>query len=155
MAGMFRPPSTATQTALTGFKDTGGNARSIIIYGTQGTDRFNDSNTIKQGQIGKGDTPVTRQDANIEQPFTSGGNEDNKQNLSVYGYIQANGEINYNFLISNAFEAGIVKEVCSFIQMRDSPSVATKEFMLTRDVLNPVVNFIQAENIFVEFSILL
>ena len=153
LAGFFRAPSTAVLT-VGGIKDTSGVSFSLRPYDTIDSDRrFNKIGADRKAQVGKGTTPVTRQDFVIESPFTNGGVEDNPQNSNASGYVSGLGKIEAGTLIASTTGAGTITEVVKQIVLEDSFSTI-RTMIIMRDIISPA-SFIASESINVNHEVLI
>jgi len=154
IAGIFRPISTGTK-VVAGSKSTTGIVSNWKTYGGNGDgDKFNVVNVADSTQVGKGNSPPTREDFNIEVPFTNGGIEDNPVNSGTYGYDGITGKISIPTLISPTFGSGSITEVCHFCNAKQSPSGAVLLFLYIHDIIAPV-NFINGESLNVDYEVLI
>ncbi len=99
-------------------------------------------------QIGKGSTLPTKQDFNIENPFTNGGVEDNMQPTGIGGFVFLDPRILYTTQINPTAGTGGIREVCYFLNLVNSSAV-TKTFLMWRDVI-PLVSFIAGQSITID-----
>lgn len=137
-----------------GLVNTAGISKNLRIYAQNGLPRlFNDLGATDQIQIGKGTTPVTRGDFNIENPFTNGGVEDNKISCLTFGYSSPLGKITIPTLISPTFGSGAITEVCHFFTAYDEVS-GVFQFMSMHDIV-PVSNFIAGQSVNVDYEVLI
>jgi len=151
LTGIFTPPSTTPNT-ITGLKDITGSTETIQSRGLPtDADNFNQAIT-NLIQVGKGSTPATAQDFEIENPFTNGGAEDNKNNVNNGGVDKPNGTITYGAQINPTAGAGAITEVCYFMTMNNSSGVA-KTFLMWRNIITPQVNFIAGQAINIDSEI--
>lgn len=154
LAGHFRAISGSTKTVtlklLTGADTT------LRIYGTSEQDCWTDTNegTVSDfAQVGKGTTPATRQDFNIEVPFV-GGAEGSRQSSIPAGYNSGLGKITISTVITPTLGSGSVTEVVKIQGMIRLATTATDFFAFFRDNVSPV-NFISAEAINVSYEVLI
>jgi len=145
IAGIFQIPTTASKQI--DLVDINGVTKDVRPIGSSTVALMNHSNpALCRGQVGKGTTPATRQDENIENPFTNGGVEDNPQLMSVFGYNSALGKVTSSVPITPTTGAGAISEVVMTIRLNDNTGNPF-DFLITRDIVNPVVNFIIAQTI--------
>jgi len=111
LAKLVRAPSEASLKNVAGFFDSGGNARTLNIFGFSTDELFNYTQlgaTIAKAQVGKGGSTALRQDRDIESPFTNGGLEDTK--VSVQPMTYNAGKVEIPTLISPTTGAGTITE---------------------------------------------
>jgi len=97
-------------------------------------------------QIGKGVSGATRQDFNIESPFASIPRFD----TGFGGYNSGLGQVSVNGLLSPTPEAGAISETVFFAVWRHI-GATTERYLLSRDNISPVVNFIIGQAVNVEY----
>ena len=85
LAGLFRPLSTGNKSVF-GIINTAGASHEMVVYGDPSANNVFNEAGASRAQVGKGTTPPTRQDRNIESPFTNGGVEDSAQSSNLFGY---------------------------------------------------------------------
>jgi len=123
LAQTIRPPTSLETDTPAIFRNTVGVLVSFRIVANNNTTLWNDNVTNPvitetRVQIGKGTTPPTRQDFNIENPFTNGGVEDNSVKSQFSGYVSATGLINMATQLSPMAGAGTITEVVLFKHTR-------------------------------------
>jgi hypothetical protein len=151
LSKLFRAPTTGALSNVGGFFDITGAPLVINIYGLASATLFNEF-AGGNVQVGKGTTPATRQDTNIETPFTNGGVEDNPVNAIVGAYNPSLAKVEIPALISPTAGAGAISEVVRTRGMENSVGVG-KEMLLTRDNVSPVSNFIAGQAINVNHEV--
>ncbi len=130
-------------TVLNSMHDINNFAFTVRAYVGNSTTVMSSSVVLFQAQIGKGTSPATRQDFNIENPFTNGGEEDNRK-LSIKAvYVNATEKIEMSTQFS-ALGLGAISEVCKFIVINDISS-ADRTILISRDIIDPPVNFIASD----------
>lgn len=145
LAGIFRSPSGGNR-QVDGLKNTGGGVFNTRIYATQGdTNRWNFDGALRQVQVGKGSTPVTRQDFRIESAFPD--SPESVLNNSVDGvYNSGLGKISQATLISTTGGAGTITEVIKVFRIRNLANQTGQVCSIFRDIVSPV-GFIAGESI--------
>jgi len=153
IAGIFRPVSNATKVQA-GFTSTTGLSKSLQIYGNQNAPNLNfTENGLSEAQVGKGVTPPTRQDENIEDPFTNGGVEDNPVTTNVGGYNNALGLVSIATQIQPTAGSGSVTEAVKTQQWRTADGDIVK-FLIFRNV-SSAHNFVLGESIDITHEVLI
>lgn len=106
-------------------------------------------------QVGKGTTPATRADFNIETPFAvSPLSIRNSSGISAWNSIL--GVIDLASIITPAGENDSVSESCLFLTFKDTLLSATNPTLLmSRDNIDPVVPFVIGESINIDYKIVL
>jgi len=133
-------------------KDITGSSEIIKVKGlTTDATVFNSGGMANFIQIGKGFTAPNAQDFEIENPFTNGGVEDNPIVAPNGGFVINVNKILYAVQINPTAGSGGIREVCYFLDMRNSVGVV-KTFLMWRDVI-PVVNFNAGQSITVESEV--
>jgi len=118
---------------------------------------YNDTNGItplslgSRVQVGKGTTPATRQDFNIENPFSNGGVEDNRNITGDGGYNNPLGKITIPTLITPVTSSGSISESVLFGTWRSTAGVKNNVF--SRDNILPLVNFIVGQSININYEL--
>jgi len=126
--------------------DTSGVNRTVRIFGAEvDTGVFNRSTIISHAQVGKGETVPTRQDFKLENPFTTGGAEDNEVVTLPYVQVEATGTVTIGSLFSPT-QAGDVKEAVKTQSWRATDSIFY-EFLMFRNLVIPQVGFIVGQSI--------
>ena len=153
LTGIFRPPTTANG-QVDGLKNTSGVVFPTRIYGSDGdNNRWNKSGSLCQVQVGKGSSPVTRQDFKIETPFPDA--PESVLNTCVTGvYNSGLGKINQATLISTTGGAGTITEVIKIFRGRSLTDGGDKIVAMFRDIISPV-NFIISESINIDHEVLI
>jgi len=103
-------------------------------------------------QIGSGLAQATRQDISIENPFSNGGAEDNRNTISlpVYNAVLFRNSFGIGFNSTGA--GGITETVLQNRFMTNLTGGRTVQtIQLSRDNIDPVVSFITGQSIFVEY----
>ena len=147
IAGLFRAVTTGTKSS-TGkpFTDTLGVTHDMQFYGTNNQNVFAESGGGDTVQVGQGLTPATRQDIEIEQPFTNGGVEDNKIGSGAGGYNAGLAKVQIPTQISPTAGSGTITEICRFMNLRDSTLGTTQTYLFFRDLV-PATGFIAGKTI--------
>jgi len=101
---------------------------------------WNNSIVLAEAQIGKGTSTPTRQDVTIENPFTNGGAEDNRNTSLEASYVNGTELIEMSTSIV-AGGAGTITEICKFVVINDSNGV-DHTILVSRDLLVVPVGFI-------------
>ena len=154
VAGLFRPPSTGAKT-VTGLlrRDTGGSFNTTV-YNTQTNTTYAWTNPNQNVQVGKGTTPPTRQDYNVEQAFASAPEANPFPNLGK-GYNSGLGKIEVGATLSNVTDNDSVSEYVKIVTIRDSVGGATtRECIWVRDTFTPQA-FLAGENIVTNLEVLI
>jgi len=152
ISALFRAPSALVKTVV--LKDIAGVSRNLDVFNTDGANLFNDVATaISKVQVGKGLSPATRQDVNIESPFTNGGVEDNRIDITQpAGYNSGLGKVTVATLINPTAGAGAITEVCYYLFIRDN-SGTVQTFLIFRNNLTVPVNFIASQSINIDSEV--
>ena len=136
LAGIIVPLQTGSFSKnIAGFKSTLGLLFTLGMWGTNPTFLFNNANT-NQAQVGKGVTPVTRQDFVIGSAF-SVGVEASPQNSQIFGYNSGLGKVTIATQIAPTGGSGSITEVIKINRLRATTG-ADRFYLLTRDVISPV-----------------
>jgi len=135
-------------------KDTGGTLKGIFVYNN--TDFFNSVSSGATGtriSIGKGLTPATRQDFKLESAF--GVAPENQFVNTLDGvYNSGLGKITIPMTSFASGGSGAISEtVLVGVWTASDPLVVN--FILSRDNISPVVNFITGQTINVDYIMLL
>jgi len=148
IAGIFQIPTTASKQI--NLIEINGITKDIRPIGSSTVALMNHTaGALCRGQVGKGVSIPTRQDENIEVPFTNGGVEDNPQLMGVFGYNSGLGKVNSSVTITPTTGSGTITEVVMTIRLNDN-SGNPFDFLITRDLVSPVINFITAQTINLE-----
>lgn len=157
IASLFRPVSTS-DLSIGGFVDVNGVSKTLKIYGTEDSNtNFNDTQAgVKTAfvQIGKGTAIPTRQDEDIESPFTNSPEDVPDSVTQPFGYNSGLGKITTASLISNTGGAGSISEAILLQTMNDNAGVNV-QFLFIRDLVSPVAGFIAGQSINTEFGVLI
>ncbi len=154
LAGLFRPISSGAK-SVPNSKSTDGVVANLKVYDVNAVgDHFNKMNNADTTQVGKGTTPATRQDFNIEVPFTNGGLEDNPFPTNTVGYDSLQGKISIPAIVSPTTGSGAITEVCHYVSWKQSPSASIKQMLLLHDIIQ-AVNFINGESLHIEHEVLI
>lgn len=156
LAGHFKPVNNSTQTVI--IKDIAGADLSVRIFGSSSQDCWTDADegTVSDfTQVGKGTTPATRQDTNIETPFTNSP-ESAKQACLSAGYNSGLGKITISTVINPTGSSGTITEVVKIQGLIGVfPSGTFTNFTaFFRDIISPV-NFISGQAINVSHEVLI
>jgi len=151
LAGHFGKINNNGSKVVAGFLDDTGVSRSLQIYGQRGSDKNYNDVGGSQMQVGKGLTPVSRQDFNIENVFASSPEKD-KVTTALAGFNSGLGKISFASTIPNVTDNDSVTEVCHFRTMQTN-APATKVFLMIHDLVSPV-SFITGETINTEHNLL-
>jgi len=151
IAGLFRTPTTANK-LVSNLKATNALVFNTRIYSTQAdTNRFNFDGVLRLVQVGKGTTPVTRQDFNIESPFVVA--PESGLNASINGvYNSGLAKINQATLIAPTGGAGTITEVIKTTRARATVDQTGKIIVIFRDIISPV-GFIIGESINIDHEV--
>ena len=153
LAKIFRSPTGASQ-IVSGLQDITGAIFSAELYGSDGSGtRWNRDGVVRQVQVGKGLSPVTRQDFKIESPFPDAP-ESVLNNCSNGVYNSGLGKIAQPCLISSTGGAGTITEVIKIWRVRSTSPSSLRTTALFRDIVSPV-NFIASEAINTEHTVLI
>ncbi len=123
-------------------KDVNGVIFSVQVYAKdvqQPIGAMNRSPVVHETQIGKGTSIPTRQDFNIENPFTNGGAEDNRNPSFEETYVNATEIIEMSTPIL-ATGNGSITEVCKFVVINGSDGT-DHTILVMRDIISPPVSF--------------
>jgi len=128
-----------------------GSTQSINLNGASAP--FNNRNTGVGSlmQVGKGTTPATRQDFAIENPFLDSPQSD-MFNTGNGGYNSGLQQISIAGNVSPVVNSGQISECTLFFKWQNSSSLSNF-FLMSRDNISPVVNFINGQSINVEYLI--
>ncbi len=131
-------------------KDTSGVDRTVRVWGFANSGAvYNFSSTVSHAQVGKGETPPTKQDFDIDNPFTNGGAEDNEVVTTIAVRDIPTGKITIGSLFSPTAGVGEVHEAVKTQNWRATDSISY-EFLFFRTVLAVPVSFIIGESINLE-----
>ena len=150
IAGMIRIPAN-NEFGFGGFILRTGTIVSLRTYAFNNS--LNPFNLISGGgaQVGKGTTPATRQDFDIEDPFITAP-ESLVFATSPNGYVPASGIIQFPALLASTGAGGIITEVCRYVNWRSDTTQEKGTFMVAHDIISPST-FIIGQQIFVEHEI--
>ncbi len=154
LAGHFKAVSNVA--TLVTLKDIAGLDRVIRIYGSSSQDVWCDSDegTVSDfAQVGKGTTPATRQDVNIEDPFPDAP-ENSRRSSIVAGYNSGLGKITISTVITPTGGSGSVTEIVKIQGMIGANNTITGFHTFFRDNISPV-GFIIGETINVSYEVLI
>ena len=149
IAGHFKPQGSGASFSWT---DIAGVNHSSTIYGSNLANKYNRNPNTTSQQVGKGITPATNIDTNIEDPFTNSP-EQSRVNATPAGYNSGLGKIQVPALISNTGGSGSISEACLYGFYYSAPSDFV--VLLARSNVSPVANFISGQNINIEFEVLI
>jgi len=149
IAGLFRPRGSGIEETPDTLRDVNGTLFGVRTYGGNSSANFNVSAVTFTAQVGKGNTPATRQDIDIENPFSNGGVEDNQVGSLSGIYNVAQARIIMSTAIGATIGAGAITEVCKFITVNDRFG-GDHVIMVMRDIIDPPVNFIATNTINIE-----
>ncbi len=153
LAGIFRPPSSSNG-QVDGLKNTGGTVFDTRLYATDGdTNRWNFDGALRQVQVGKGLSTVSRQDFKIESSFPDSP-ESSLNNCTNGVYNSGLGKITQPCLISSTGGAGAITEVIKVWRIRSLANQSGQTCAMMRDLVS-AVNFIQGESINTEHTVLI
>jgi len=154
LAGLFRGSQAGDGAQPTNVKDAGAGLNTMKMYFTSGI-VFNLVSTVPLGelgtiiQVGKGTTPPTRTDFDIESDFTT----PPEQNLFIPADPVYNSGLG-NFKNAGSIVAGgsgtINESILGVIWKNSANGVKT--FILYRDIISPAQAFIAGQNIFLEYT---
>ena len=153
LAGFFRAPTTASLT-ISGLVDVSGVARDLVLYREKASPSFVEATGAGDTQVGKGTTPATRQDINTETPFTNAPESGKILSTLPFGYVSGLGKISQGTLIAPTGGSGAISEATKFIDAITSGGLRYT-YLIFRDNISPVVNFINGESINVEHEVLI
>lgn len=141
LAGHFTPLTGSTLDVI--IKDSGGVDRTVTIYGASS------NNWIQVGgkgtRIGKGSTPATGQDFDLENPFADPP-ENGKINSASATYIAGSGETNQTTQFAPMGGNDSITEVVQQITLRDTGGV-DREVQISRIVVSPAVPFLIGQQV--------
>ena len=134
------------------FRDINDVARNTTVYGSHLANKYNQGNQCTV-QVGKGLTPATRQDFNIEDPFI-GGAESIRQNTGFGGWNSGLGQVDIPTVISPTAGSGSISETVLY-NMWHTTNIGDHHFLMSRDNISPIVSFISGKAINVDYKLLL
>jgi hypothetical protein len=146
-AAIMRPPAQAVSDSFD-FIGIDGQATAFRTITNSSTYIWNGGIFI---QVGKGTTPATPADVNIETPF-SNTPESVIKSMSSAGYIAGTTEVIQNANINNVQENDSITEVCTYVQGTNNAS-QTITLMITRNIISPAIPFLINENINLETKV--
>lgn len=149
IAGIFRPPSTSITTIT--LKNTGGVDRDVRVYGTDANIIWNLTKSA-QVQIGKGTSTATRQNADIEIPFTSSPENVGKAVTQPQAYNSALGKITIATLISPTGGSGTITET-AFTQAWQDQGSNSERYLIFRDLISGS-SFLAGQAININYEVL-
>ena len=153
MANIFQVP---TQNGIIfTMQDITGVFKNYLVYKDRDIrDYWNGSAGVSYAQVGKGTTPATPQDFQIEIPFTNGGVEDVAKITSIFGYNSALGKITITTSISPTGSSGTINEVVKINSVEPvGTNSATRNLWLRN--LVPSTDFISGKTINIEHEFLI
>ena len=103
-----------------------------------------------QIQIGKGTSTPTRQDFNIESPFTTAP-ESTIKNTANGGWNSGLGQVLASMIPFGAGGSGDISETI-FVQVMNITTNVQKKFLMSRDLISPISNFILGQTINVNYT---
>ena len=125
----------------------------LNVYSSFSNDKFNNFSFGSVGtliQVGKGVTPATRQDFNIENAFAVSP-ENSRIGTGVGGWNSGLGQVQVPMqLISSS--SGAISETCLYGKWNVTSGGGNETYLLSRDNISPVVNFIGGESINVDYT---
>jgi len=130
-------------TVLNSMHDINNVAFTVNPYNGNNADAMQVSAVLSEAQVGKGTSTPTRQDFNIENPFTNGGEEDNRKQSLTAVYVNATEKIEMSTTIV-PLGSGDITEVCKFVVINQNNG-SDRTIMISRDLVNPPVGFINGE----------
>jgi len=140
LAGAWQPSDKLNKETLNQLKDINGVTFACQLYGNNTSIAWNAGGTVVQAQVGKGTSPPSRQDLDIENPFTNGGNEDNR-NSSLFGSYSNVTELITMQTTIVPIGSGSITEVCKFVQVNDTGIPTLRIILISRDLISPPVAF--------------
>ncbi len=153
MAGIFKPVNSNDKSVF-GIIDISGVSHEMKMYGRPLSSNMFNENSGTFAQVGKGASTPTRQDFNIENPFTNGGVEDSRQNTNLFGYNSGLGLITIGTQISPTTGSGTIKEVCKFHNFLSNTTGTVLVFLIYRDLISDVT-FVASESIDLSHEVLI
>jgi len=147
LAGIFRTPSTGVK-SVGGLKraDTGA-IFSTGIYQTNTNSTFTWNVGLQTVKVGKGTSTPTRQDFDIENPFTTSPESGTFANL-VNGYNSGLGKIEIPATLGATGGSGAISEYVKYVSLRDNIGGSTNRTVIfIHTEIDPAVNFIIGESI--------
>lgn len=148
LALLVRTPTSGKLLSQSGLVRADGTPDNVNVFGFQSDQLYNDggeTNINSKAQVGKGTTPATRQDRDIEVPFTNGGAEDNKILVQPANYNSGLAKTEIPTLITPTTGAGAITEEVLMAHLEAQG--LDFDFCFSRNVINPPVNFIVGESI--------
>lgn len=135
-----------------GIPDINNVLRTVFIYNLDINNGQNFmANPVKQFQLGKGTTPASPLDFNIETPFITAP-ESSRIGMSEASYILNSGEITQTGFISNLGSSDSFTEICFFTQIRDT-SGGNHIVMISRIIVDPPEPFLLGNRVDVEHKV--
>jgi len=126
---------------------------SLATISFQGSSTNFNSTIVAVGtqiQVGKGLSTPNRQNFNIESPFTTSP-ESTIKNTGAGGWNSGLGQVSASMIPFGAGGAGAISETAFFWVMANVVG-AQKTFLMSRDLISPVANFILGETINVNYT---
>lgn len=156
LAQLIRAPTSVTTDTPAIFRNTVGALISFRIVGSNNTTLFNDDVTVPtvtetRVQIGKGTTPPTRQDFNLENAFPNSPESVLKGVTLPHGYVSGLGKITIATLISPTGGAGSITET-ALTQFWQNTGSNNERYLLFRDIISPV-GFIIGQAINIDYEV--
>lgn len=152
LAGIFRAPSQGVTTVF-GLKAIDASIFTTTTYNTSNFTSLFNITELKVAQVGKGTSPVTRQDFDIENVFPDSPESSRVGSLND-AYNSGLGKITMATLISPTGGAGSITEVCKFVIFRAPINPQDRICCILRDVISPV-GFIIGESINIDHEVLI
>jgi len=152
LAQIFRAPTSVNSPTFT--VEGTSTTRSCVLYALIGnTGRMNFEAQATKTRVGKGTTPATRQDTNIEDPFTNAP-EDSLFDNSLAGYNSGLGKVTAPASVAPTGGSGTISEMIIVNVFRAS-NTNIFEVAMTRDNVSPLVNFISGKTISTALEVLI
>jgi len=153
LATMFRAPTTAN--GVFGAVPLGGGGSTVFtMTGATSNARFNVNENGGGFKLGKGTTPPTRFDNDVETPLDSSPEKDQTVMNHPSGFVAGISKSNSGGMISPTTDAGDITEAIKVMQLK-SASVPhpTLNICIWRDTFSPVP-FTAGEQINIEMEVL-
>ena len=151
---LIRSPSTGTLNTGTIFRDTGNTLRQFVIFalGVNFTFNFTGNGAgVSKSRVGKGTTPPTRQDFNVDSGFPDSP-ESSLISSVTPTYNSGLAKITQATLISPTGGSGTISEVIKTARWSRAISLGG-DFCIARDLNSPVSNFIVGQSINIDHEV--
>ncbi len=153
IAGLFRAPTQDPKTIV--LKNIAGANINVNVFDQDGGKLFNENSPANgrgKVQVGKGFSPATRQDVNIENPFPDSPESDRIDITFPAGYNFTSNKVTVATQIQPTGGAGAVTEVCYYMFINDNAGVS-QTILIFRNILTVPVNFIVGQTINIDSEV--